>query len=266
MLDVDEFEMFAREKPQFYQPMIVQTELEQMRQDLASIDHLPGTKSIDHVIERPAETRQDLEPNLNRVLKLKSPILEVNEAESAKIVDVQDIVIDGLEESKALAEVDKLAQQVHNVRMNSDQLNPIEWDLPKSGVDSPVSYSNMQLKDGAMQAQISKINQEMGTMSMSQENNQITNSIEELLKKEIFEGEDSPDKQHKKSTFNSQDESIIRGDPLSAEDTGDSHLYDKIIQKIIDNPKIDKRTLMQRFIAKIEMESNNVGGIADELN
>jgi hypothetical protein len=106
----------------------------------------------------------------------------------------------------------------------------------------------------------------MGTMSLSQENNQNTHSIEELLKKQILEGEDSPDKQNKKSTFNSQDESLMRGDPLSAEDTVDSHMYDKIIQKIIDNPKIDKRTLMQRFIAKIEMESNNVGGIAEELN
>jgi len=66
-------------------------------------------------------------------------------------------------------------------------------------------------------------------MSLSQENAQITNSIEELLQKQIFEGEDSPDKQNKKSTFGSNDESLMRGDPLSAEDTGDSQLYDKII-------------------------------------
>jgi len=58
----------------------------------------------------------------------------------------------------------------------------------------------------------------------------------------------------------------MREDALMADDTGDSMMYDKIIQKIIDNPKIDKRTLMQRFIVKIEMESNNAGGIADELN
>jgi hypothetical protein len=58
----------------------------------------------------------------------------------------------------------------------------------------------------------------------------------------------------------------MHGDPLLADDTADSKLYDKIIQKIINNPKIDKRTLMQRFIAKIEMESNNVGSMADELN
>jgi hypothetical protein len=135
---------------------MVPMELEQIRQDLASIQHLPATKSIEQLIEQTvvetADPTKAPEPNLNRVLKLKSPILEVNEADSAKIVDIQDIVLDNLEDSKA---DDKLAQQVHNVRMNSDQLNPIEWDLPKSGVDSPVSYSNMQqnlLKDGAMQA------------------------------------------------------------------------------------------------------------------
>jgi len=96
-------------------------------------------------------------------------------------------------------------------------------------------------------------------------NDQINNSIDGMLEKQILEGVDSPDKQNKKSTFDSQD-SILHGDALLAEDTVDSKLYDKIIQKIIDNPKIDKRTLMQRFIAKIEMESNNVGTMADELN
>ena len=58
----------------------------------------------------------------------------------------------------------------------------------------------------------------------------------------------------------------MTGEALLAEDTADSKLYDNIIQKIIDNPKIDKRTLMQRFIAKIEMESNNAGSMANELN
>lgn len=106
----------------------------------------------------------------------------------------------------------------------------------------------------------------MEGMSMIHEkNDQINNSIDGMLEKQILEGVDSPDKQNKKSTFDSQD-SILHGDALLAEDTVDSKLYDKIIQKIIDNPKIDKRTLMQRFIAKIEMESNNVGTMADELN
>lgn len=159
-------------------------------------------------------------------------------------------------------------QQIHNVRRNSDQMNQLEWDLPKSGVYSPDSYQNMQanlLKADAIQSQISKINQEMGQLNLTHENNQINNSIEELFEKQIFEAEDSPEKQIKKLTYGSH-ESIMRGDGLCAEDTGDSQLYDKIIQKIIDNPKIDKRTLMQRFIVKIEMESNNAGGIADELN
>ena len=68
----------------------------------------------------------------------------------------------------------------------------------------------------------------MGQLNLSHENNQINNSIEELFEKQIFEAEDSPDKQIKKSTFGSH-ESIMRGDALMAEDTGDSMMYDKII-------------------------------------
>ena len=43
-------------------------------------------------------------------------------------------------------------------------------------------------------------------------------------------------------------------------------MYDIIVSKLINNPKIDKRTLIQRFITKIEMESNNSGQLASELN
>jgi len=68
----------------------------------------------------------------------------------------------------------------------------------------------------------------MGQLNLSHDNNQINNSIEELFEKQIFEAEDSPDKQIKKSTFCSH-ESIMRGDTLMAEDTGDSMMYDKII-------------------------------------
>jgi|688.fasta_scaffold521118_2 hypothetical protein len=49
-----------------------------------------------------------------------------------------------------------------------------------------------------------------------------------MLEKQILEGVDSPDKQNKKSTFDSQD-SIMHGDPLLADDTADCKLYDKII-------------------------------------
>ena len=184
--------------------------------------------------------------------------------EPAKVIDHEEISIDVLEDPKALESDlhDKLAQEVHNVRRNSDQINQLEWDLPKSGVDSPGSFSNANLlKADAIKSQISKINQEMGNL----ENGAISNSMEELFDKQIFEADDSPDKHIKKSTFGSQ-ESMMRGEALCAEDTADSQLYDKIIQKIIDNPKIDKRTLMQRFIVKIEMESNNAGGIAEELS
>ena len=114
------------------------------------------------------------------------------------------------------------------------------------------------MKANEFSNQISKMNQE--NIVMKQE----SNSIEELFDKQTFDVEESPDKHLKKSTFESQ-ESAMR-DHLSAEDTGDSQIYDKIIQKIIDNPKIDKRVLMKRFIAKIEMESNNAGGFAGELN
>ena len=43
-------------------------------------------------------------------------------------------------------------------------------------------------------------------------------------------------------------------------------MYDMIISKVLGNPKIDKRTLLQKFISKIEMESNMNGGLASELS
>ena len=59
----------------------------------------------------------------------------------------------------------------------------------------------------------------MEVMSMIHENNdQINNSIDGMLEKQILEGVDSPDKQNKKSTFDSQD-SILHGDALLAEVT-----------------------------------------------
>lgn len=59
-------------------------------------------------------------------------------------------------------------------------------------------------------------------------NDQINNSIDRLLEKQIFEGVNSPEKQKEKSVFNSHD-SIMNGDPLLADDTADSKLYDNII-------------------------------------
>ena len=35
-----------------------------------------------------------------------------------------------------------------------------------------------------------------------------------------------------------------------------SQVYDQIVDKLIDNPRIDKRTLFQKMIAKLELEQN----------
>ena len=43
-------------------------------------------------------------------------------------------------------------------------------------------------------------------------------------------------------------------------------MYDVIISKVLNNPKIDKRTLLQKFISKIEMESNMNAGISSEIS
>jgi hypothetical protein len=61
----------------------------------------------------------------------------------------------------------------------------------------------------------------MGQLNLSCEHNPINNSIEELFEKQMFEAEDSPEKQNKKSTFGSH-ESMMQGDAICAEDTGDS--------------------------------------------
>jgi predicted metal-dependent peptidase len=37
----------------------------------------------------------------------------------------------------------------------------------------------------------------------------------------------------------------------------DTQLYDHIISKLIDNPRIDKKALLERFISKIEMDTNS---------
>lgn len=81
-----------------------------------------------------------------------------------------------------------------------------------------------------------------------------------------MEGVDSPRKSTDKNTggiggkqgfpFDSQD-SIAGMDSLLEE--SESKMYDVIISKLINNPRIDKRALIQRFITKIEMESNNSG-------
>lgn len=43
-------------------------------------------------------------------------------------------------------------------------------------------------------------------------------------------------------------------------------MYDVIISKVLSNPRIDKKTLLQKFISKIEMESHMGQGLSDELS
>ena len=96
------------------------------------------------------------------------------------------------------------------------------------------------------------------------------NSIDGL-ERQILEGVDSPNKSTDKKLlgnkqgfpFDSQD-SITGMDSLIEE--SESKMYDVIVSKLINNPRIDKRTLIQRFITKIEMESNNSGQLANDLN
>jgi predicted metal-dependent peptidase len=40
-------------------------------------------------------------------------------------------------------------------------------------------------------------------------------------------------------------------------DENDPQIYDHIISKLLDNPRIDKKALLERFISKIEMDSNS---------
>lgn len=40
-------------------------------------------------------------------------------------------------------------------------------------------------------------------------------------------------------------------------DDKDGKVYDAIVSKVLNNPKIDKRTLLQKFITRIEMDSNS---------
>lgn len=87
----------------------------------------------------------------------------------------------------------------------------------------------------------------MGKISTSKED--ISASIEELFVKQIFDDDDSPGKANESA---------------DGDETGDSLIYDKIIQKIIENPKIDKKTLIQRFISRIELEQNIAA--TDELD
>ena len=53
---------------------------------------------------------------------------------------------------------------------------------------------------------------------------------------------------------------------LREEEQGENKVYDLIISKVLNDPQIDKRILLQKFISKIEMESNMKSGLASELS
>lgn len=71
-----------------------------------------------------------------------------------------------------------------------------------------------------------------------------------------------------KFQFDSRDDSFAAVDSALDDQEGgsESNMYDLIISRVLNNPKIDKRTLLQKFISKIEMESNMNAGISSEIN
>ena len=69
-----------------------------------------------------------------------------------------------------------------------------------------------------------------------------------------------------KFPFDSRDESFGGIDSQNYDEEGENKLYDMIIAKVLSNPRIDKKTILKKFISKIEMESNIGGGLSDELS
>ena len=66
--------------------------------------------------------------------------------------------------------------------------------------------------------------------------------------------------------LDSNDNSFAAMDLPQTDDESDAKMYDMIISKVLGNPRIDKRTLLQKFISKIEMESNMNTGLSTELS
>ena len=55
-----------------------------------------------------------------------------------------------------------------------------------------------------------------------------------------------------------QEESIPHVDSILFDNEApDTQVYDHIIAKLLENPKIDKKALLDRFIYKIELESDS---------
>ena len=124
-------------------------------------------------------------------------------------------------------------------------------------------------------------------MSLLKDNDPLLNingasSLENLEKQILEAAADSParGRDHRdhnrnnivdssKFQFDSRDDSFAALDSAleeSAEGTQENKMYDMIISRVLNNPKIDKRTLLQKFISKIEMESNLNAGISSEIS
>lgn len=94
----------------------------------------------------------------------------------------------------------------------------------------------------------------------------------EGLEQQLLNVVDSPSRQNpvlqgvNKFPFDSRDEFDQHGLDSQTEEDGESKMYDLIISKVLSNPRIDKKTLLQKFISKIEMESNMGMGLSDELS
>lgn len=99
----------------------------------------------------------------------------------------------------------------------------------------------------------------------------------EGLEEQLMEAMESPPRKdqnmqedHKRidSEFklDSNDNSFAAMDLPQADDESEAKMYDMIISKVLANPRIDKRTLLQKFISKIEMESNMNTGLSTELS
>ena len=71
----------------------------------------------------------------------------------------------------------------------------------------------------------------------------------------------------KQFQLDSKDDSLsVIESQLREEEQGENKVYDLIISKVLNDPQIDKRILLQKFISKIEMESNMKSGLASELS
>ena len=93
-------------------------------------------------------------------------------------------------------------------------------------------------------------------------------SIEGLEQQLLAVAADSPSsKKAKEFQFDSRDDSFVVADSQNADEEDENKMYDILISKVLSNPRIDKRTLLQKFISKIELESNmNNIGLASELS